>query len=156
MSTQARVVPGLDLVQRLSDARERSDGLFQIVRGDSLYERPIPERHRIIFYIGHLEAFDWNLLSERILSLKPFHLEFDRLFSFGIDPVGDRRHQHRAIIQRGDQRIRRQRRIVAVEPGLEQRRHARLDRLGQPPRHKNFWFWRRQTHPFQRPLRSLA
>ena len=21
-----------------------------------------PERHRMIFYLGHLEAFDWNLL----------------------------------------------------------------------------------------------
>lgn len=88
MSTQARVVPRLDLAKRLSDARALSDGLFRIVRADSLYERPIPERHRIIFYIGHLEAFDWNLLSERVLGLKPFHPEFDRLFSFGIDPVG--------------------------------------------------------------------
>ena len=55
---------------------------------DSLYERPIPERHRIIFYIGHLEAFDWNLFHDRVLGLKSFHLEFDRLFAFGIDPVG--------------------------------------------------------------------
>ena len=55
---------------------------------DSIYERPIPERHRIIFYVGHLEAFDWNLLHENVLGLKSFHPEFDRLFAFGIDPVG--------------------------------------------------------------------
>jgi ergothioneine biosynthesis protein EgtB len=53
-----------------------------------MYERPIPERHRIIFYVGHLEAFDWNLLHENVLGLKSFHPEFDRLFAFGIDPVG--------------------------------------------------------------------
>ena len=75
------------LIERLSEARVRTDELFGIVSPDSLYERPIPERHRIIFYLGHLEAFDWNLLRERVLGLKVFHPEFDRLFAFGIDPV---------------------------------------------------------------------
>ncbi|MGA8271602.1 MAG: SUMF1/EgtB/PvdO family nonheme iron enzyme [Candidatus Sulfotelmatobacter sp.] len=73
---------------QLAGARRQTDDLFAIVRPDSLYERPIPERHRIIFYIGHLEAFDWNLLHDRVLGLKSFHPEFDRLFAFGIDPVG--------------------------------------------------------------------
>ena len=77
-----------DLMARLADARQRSDDLFAIVKPDSLYDRPIAERHRIIFYIGHLEAFDWNLFHERVLGLKSFHPEFDRLFAFGIDPVG--------------------------------------------------------------------
>jgi len=76
------------LLERVSDARRRSDDLFRIVRSDSMYERPIPERHRIIFYVGHLEAFDWNLLHENVLGLKSFHPDFDRLFAFGIDPVG--------------------------------------------------------------------
>ena len=76
------------LLLRLADARRRSDALFDIVRPDSMYERPIPERHRIIFYVGHLEAFDWNLLHENVLGLKSFHRDFDRLFAFGIDPVG--------------------------------------------------------------------
>ena len=76
-----------ELLEQLSDARRRSDELFEIVRPEFLYERPIAERHRIVFYIGHLEAFDWNLLRERGLSLKAFNPEFDRLFAFGIDPV---------------------------------------------------------------------
>jgi iron(II)-dependent oxidoreductase len=76
-----------DLLVRLSDARVRSDALFRVVRENSLYERPIPERHRIIFYIGHLEAFDWNLLGST-LALTSHHPAFDRLFAFGIDPVG--------------------------------------------------------------------
>ena len=71
----------------LSEARVRTDEIFGIVRPDSLYERPIPERHRIIFYLGHLEAFDWNLLRERVLGLKTFDPDFDKLFAFGIDPV---------------------------------------------------------------------
>jgi iron(II)-dependent oxidoreductase len=58
------------------------------VQPDAMYDRPIPERHRIIFYVGHLEAFDWNLLHENVFGLRSFHPEFDRLFAFGIDPVG--------------------------------------------------------------------
>jgi gamma-glutamyl hercynylcysteine S-oxide synthase len=77
-----------ELLERLSEARQRSDDLFNMVRPGSLYERPIPERHRIIFYVGHLEAFDWNLLSENAFGMKSVHPEFDRLFAFGIDPVG--------------------------------------------------------------------
>ena len=77
-----------ELIEQLTSARQKTDDLFAIVRPDSLYERPIAERHRIIFYIGHLEAFDWNLLHDRVLGLKSFHPEFDRLFAFGIDPVG--------------------------------------------------------------------
>ena len=77
-----------ELAVRVLDARRRSDALFDLVRSDSLYERPIPERHRIIFYLGHLEAFDWNLLSGNFFGLKSPHSDLDRLFAFGIDPVG--------------------------------------------------------------------
>jgi len=77
-----------ELLERVYDARERSDEVFRLVRPDAIYERPIPERHRIVFYIGHLEAFDWNLLSERVMGERSIHPEFDRLFAFGIDPVG--------------------------------------------------------------------
>ena len=77
-----------ELLSRLREARRHTDALFEIVRPDSLYERPIPERHRIIFYVGHLEAFDRNLLSGRLLPPASFDPNLDRLFAFGIDPVG--------------------------------------------------------------------
>jgi len=73
------------LSHSLSQARAQTDSLFDLVRPDALYERPIPERHRIVFYLGHLEAFDRNLLGPA-LDLPAFHPSFDRLFSFGIDP----------------------------------------------------------------------
>ncbi len=76
-----------ELMERLFDARRRSDSLFNLVSAGSLYERPIPERHRIIFYLGHLEAFDWNLLNESAFGLRSLHPGLDRLFAFGIDPV---------------------------------------------------------------------
>jgi hypothetical protein len=57
-----------ELACTLAAAREQTDALFNLVRPDSLYERPIPERHRMVFYVGHLEAFDWNLLARDPLS----------------------------------------------------------------------------------------
>src|ERR1700687_2297666 len=71
---------------RIREARASSDDLFDIVRPEALYDRPIPERHRIVFYMCHLEAFDSNLLLEP-LGLASFDPNFDRLFAFGIDPV---------------------------------------------------------------------
>src|SRR5215467_1610449 len=62
------------------------DALFRLVRPDSIYDRPIGERHRIIFYLGHVDAFDWNLIARYALDVPPFHESFDRLFAFGIDP----------------------------------------------------------------------
>src|SRR6201993_2189572 len=88
LTAQKESVVEASLLERISDARRRSDALFDIVQRDAVYDRPIPERHRIIFYVGHLEAFDWNLLHENVFGLKSFHPEFDQLFAFGIDPVG--------------------------------------------------------------------
>jgi gamma-glutamyl hercynylcysteine S-oxide synthase len=77
----------MDARSQLAEARRLTDKLFALVRPDSLYERPIAERHRIVFYLGHLEAFDWNLMRPQLSGVKPFNSGFDRLFAFGIDPV---------------------------------------------------------------------
>lgn len=66
-------------------ACDESDLLFALLAEDVLYERPIPERHRVIFYLGHLEAFDWNLV-RAALDQPTQTPELDRLFAFGIDP----------------------------------------------------------------------
>lgn len=86
MLTYSATALRLDLLMRLADARKETDRLFEIIAPKALYDRPIPERHRIVFYIGHLEAFDWNLF-RTYLELDRFHPEFDKLFAFGIDPV---------------------------------------------------------------------
>jgi ergothioneine biosynthesis protein EgtB len=88
LTMQNNVAVRSNLMERIADARRHSDALFGIVQATSLYDRPIPERHRIIFYVGHLEAFDWNLLHDSVFGLESFYPEFDRLFAFGIDPVG--------------------------------------------------------------------
>jgi len=77
-----------EVLSHLREARFRSDELFQVVRPHALYDRPIAERHRIVFYLGHLEAFDWNLICSGRAGSESFNKEFDHLFAFGIDPTG--------------------------------------------------------------------
>jgi gamma-glutamyl hercynylcysteine S-oxide synthase len=74
------------LLERLAESRMRTDAIYSVLTPNAFYDRPIPERHRMIFYFGHLEAFDWNLLSGP-LGLTSNDSKFDTLFAFGIDPV---------------------------------------------------------------------
>jgi iron(II)-dependent oxidoreductase len=71
---------------RIDAARAQTDTLFDALDPRALYHRPVAERHRLIFYLGHLEAFDWNLLHDRAFQAPSFHSSFDKLFAFGIDP----------------------------------------------------------------------
>jgi len=75
------------LAERLAEARQNTDALLGIVKTENLYDRPISERHRIVFYLGHLEAFEWNLFRQGNPAIKSFSPEYDKLFAFGIDPV---------------------------------------------------------------------
>jgi len=85
-TSQAALRIGPAFLDRIEEARARTDALFRLLPPNSFYDRPIPERHRLIFYLGHLEAFDWNLLKSSLgLAADDAHL--DQLFSFGIDPV---------------------------------------------------------------------
>ena len=75
-----------DLDTELQNARARTDELFALVKPHAIYDRPIAERHRLIFYLGHVEAFDWNLLRAYRPDAPSLNPQFDRLFAFGIDP----------------------------------------------------------------------
>jgi formylglycine-generating enzyme required for sulfatase activity len=77
------------MIEKLRQARCITDGLFDLIREKSLYDRPIPRRHRLIFYLGHLEAFDWNHIGVWNLSQPALHPSFDKLFEAGIDPGSD-------------------------------------------------------------------
>lgn len=74
------------LRRELESARLRTDCVFTLMSPHAMYERPIPERHRLIFYLGHLEAFDWNQICRWTLGMPSFHQSFDQLFEAGIDP----------------------------------------------------------------------
>jgi len=70
----------------LQRVRAFTDSLFGMVAPQTLYERPIPDRHRLVFYVGHLDAFDWNQLVRGVLGQPSFDSSFDSLFEAGIDP----------------------------------------------------------------------
>lgn len=74
------------LASALQQARRQTDLLFSLIPPPAFYHRPIPERHRLIFYLGHLEAFDWNHIAVWGNNEPRFHPTFDRLFEAGIDP----------------------------------------------------------------------
>src|SRR6478752_3789964 len=78
--------PATDFAERVRVARTQTDALFDLIDPGALYDRPIAERHRLIFYLGHLEAFDWNQICRAALGMPSFHPSFDKLFEFGIDP----------------------------------------------------------------------
>ena len=74
------------LLGELRAARRESDRLFAVLRPEALYERPIAERHRVIFYIGHLDGFDSIQICREGLGIPSFDPELDALFQAGIDP----------------------------------------------------------------------
>src|SRR6202035_5346617 len=86
-SPRAAVVVQPTLLARLEEARSRTDSLFNLLPPNSFYDRPVPERHRLIFYLGPLEASDQNLLRGP-LGLKSPDTTPDQLLACGIDPVG--------------------------------------------------------------------
>src|SRR5436305_9873229 len=75
-----------NLIQELHSARRESDRLFSILKQEALYERPIAQRHRVIFYIGHLDGFDSIQICREALGIRSAEPEVDALFQAGIDP----------------------------------------------------------------------
>lgn len=77
------------LAQELQLARKQTEELFSILDSSVLYDRPIAERHRVIFYIGHLDAFDYIQICREGLGRKSREPQLDLLFQAGIDPDSD-------------------------------------------------------------------
>jgi formylglycine-generating enzyme required for sulfatase activity len=74
------------LLDELRAARAESDRLFNVLKPSALYERPIAERHRVVFYIGHLDGFDSIMFSREGLGAPSPDPALDQLFEAGIDP----------------------------------------------------------------------
>jgi formylglycine-generating enzyme required for sulfatase activity len=75
-----------NLLSELYSVRRQSDRLFDILRPEALYDRPIAQRHRVIFYIGHLDAFDAIQIACEGGGMKSPDPALDSLFQAGIDP----------------------------------------------------------------------
>jgi ergothioneine biosynthesis protein EgtB len=86
MTTTAAAVDREELARRYRRNRERSRELFDLVRADAYYSRPISLRHPVVFYEGHLPAFSFNTLVKRGLGRRGIDERLERLFARGIDP----------------------------------------------------------------------
>lgn len=84
MLTAAAVVR--DYTALLRKVRAQSDGLFEVIEPSSIYDRPIDARHRVIFYVGHLDGFDSIQICREALGLTSPDSDLDQLFQAGIDP----------------------------------------------------------------------
>ncbi len=66
--------------------RRRSDALFDMLDEATYYERPIALRNPIVFYEGHLPAFNVIVLIKRGLGRPGVDERLETLFARGIDP----------------------------------------------------------------------
>jgi ergothioneine biosynthesis protein EgtB len=83
---------GNNLVDRQSaidayrDNRNRSQTLFGLLDEQTYYQRPIPLRHPVVFYEGHIPAFSVNCFLKKGLGHAGIDRELEVLFARGIDP----------------------------------------------------------------------
>ncbi len=74
------------LLSHIQAVRMQSDRLFEVLKPHAIYERPIAERHRVIFYIGHLDGFDAIKIARQGAGKESPDAALDALFQAGIDP----------------------------------------------------------------------
>ena len=72
---------------RFSAARARTEQYFGFLKEGAFFERPLPLRHPIVFYRGHLAAFTVNTLLKKALGRPGIRGDFEVLFERGIDPA---------------------------------------------------------------------
>ena len=92
LDARAPSVPAVEVeggLRPLERAWARSDAVFALLRAEAWTERPIPLRQPFIFYLGHLPAFAWRHLGQRLRGLPPLNPAFEALFERGIDPLDE-------------------------------------------------------------------
>jgi ergothioneine biosynthesis protein EgtB len=84
--------PGVDLAacrDWYRRNRERSRAWFDLLTDDAYAAQPISLRHPVVFYEGHVAAFNVNTLVKLGLGLPGVDAELEDLFERGIDPDED-------------------------------------------------------------------
>jgi formylglycine-generating enzyme required for sulfatase activity len=75
-----------DLIGWFRHGRAVSRRIFSIPIDDAYYDRPIALRNPIVFYEGHLPAFNINTLMKLALKCRGVDERYEILFARGIDP----------------------------------------------------------------------
>ena len=98
-STSGHVVDRRKAIQSYWDNRARTQTLFDLLEPSTYYERPIPLRHPVVFYEGHIPAFSVNCFLKKGLGHPGLDSDLEALFARGIDPA-DRQAADESIISR--------------------------------------------------------
>ena len=80
--------------------RARSKQLFALVSSGTFLTRPIPLRHPILFYEGHLPVFAFNTIIRKGLGQPGINAGFETLFARGIDPENEADAAKRGVSSR--------------------------------------------------------
>ena len=81
-----RAVDRRAVTEAYLENRGRSHELFNLLDDDLYYERPIPLRHPVVFYEGHIPAFSVNCFLKKGLGHPGVDPALETLFARGIDP----------------------------------------------------------------------
>ena len=104
ISPSGAVAHALDrdsLIAWFEKNRARSAQLFAMLDADTYYPRPISLRNPIVFYEGHLPAFNVIVLIKRGLGQPGVDEKLERLFARGIDPEDEQRRGRATPRRRG-------------------------------------------------------
>ena len=68
--TPLQVVDRAASINWFRETRRRTTDLFGLLTPEAYYEQPIPLRHPVVFYEGHIPAFSVNTLLKRGLGVE--------------------------------------------------------------------------------------
>lgn len=83
-------VKHIDFLDWYKRNRARSAQLFDIIDPRAYLTRPIPLRHPVVFYEGHLPAFSFITLARNALGVPSIDARLEKLFQRGIDPANEK------------------------------------------------------------------
>ena len=96
-TTTGDVVDRREAIHAYQENRVRTAALFDLVNTKAYYDKPIPLRHPIVFYEGHIPAFSVNCFLKKALGDAGIDPDLEMLFARGIDP-GDTRAAAKAAV----------------------------------------------------------
>jgi gamma-glutamyl hercynylcysteine S-oxide synthase len=86
VTTSATALDRRAVLERFTRIRARTRDLFDLVRDEAYYSRPIALRNPVVFYEGHLPAFAVNTLLKKALGQPGIDEHLETIFARGIDP----------------------------------------------------------------------
>ena len=118
------------------NTRERTAGLFDLLSPDAYYEQPIPLRHPVVFYEGHIPAFSVNTLIKRGLGRPGVDAGLEVLFARGIDPESQAAADGAAVASWPSRETVRGYADEADRMIVDALEHADVEREGHPVLHR--------------------